>query len=84
MPSGIIGARGVRAVRLREIRIRKLYSIRGLAEVAGLSDSTVRTVESGQVRPSLSTIRKLSTLLDIDPMEVDEFKEAMKRAIGEN
>ncbi len=71
-------------MRLREIRIRKLYSIRGLAEVAGLSDSTVRTVESGQVRPSLSTIRKLSTLLDIDPMEVDEFKEAMKRAMGEN
>lgn len=69
-------------MRLREIRIRKLYSIRGLAKAAGLSDSTVRTVENGQVRPSLSTIRKLSSLLDIDPMEVDEFREAIDRAMG--
>ena len=69
-------------MRVRELRIRKLYSIRGLAKTAGVADKTVRTTETGQSIPSLSTIRKLSQVLEVDPMEVDEFKDAITRAIG--
>ena len=71
-------------VRLRELRVRKLYSIRGLAKAAGVSDRTVWVTEAGQSRPSLATIRKLSQVLEVDPMEVDEFKEAMDRAMRTN
>ena len=69
-------------MRVRELRIRKLYSIRGLAKTAGVTGKTVRTTETGQSIPSLSTIRKLSQVLEVDPMEVDEFKDAITRAIG--
>lgn len=69
-------------MRLRELRVRKLYSIRGLAKAAGVTGKTVRTTEAGQSIPSLSTIRKLSNALEVDPMDVDEFREAMDRAMG--
>ena len=68
-------------MRLRELRVRKLYSIRGLARAAQVSEKSIRAVEAGQWRPSLATIRKLSQLLEVDPMDVDEFKEAMQRAM---
>ena len=71
-------------MRLRELRVRRLYSIRGLAKAAGVSERSIRAIETREWRPSLATIRKLTTLLDIDPMEVDEFKEAMGRAMGTN
>ena len=71
-------------MRLRELRVRKLYSIRGLAKAAGVSEKSIRAVEAGQWRPSLSTIRKLTELLEVDPMEVDEFREAMNRAMGDS
>jgi len=77
----IYGGMGV--VRLREMRVRSLFSIRGLASAAGISDKTIRGIESGQRRPSLATIRKVSSILQIDPAEIDEFKEAMNRAINE-
>ena len=71
-------------MRLRELRVRKLYSIRGLAKTAEVADKTVRTTEAGHSVPSLSTIRKLSRVLEVDPMDVDEFREAMRRAIGDS
>ena len=68
-------------MRLRELRVRKLYSIRGLARAAQVSEKSIRAVEAGQWRPSLATIRKLSQVLEVDPMEVNEFEEAMRRAM---
>ena len=68
-------------MRLRELRVTKLYSIRGLARAAQVSEKSIRAVEAGQWRPSLATIRKLSQLLEVDPMDVDEFKEAMHKAM---
>jgi hypothetical protein len=35
-------------------------------------------IEKGHGRPALSTIRKLSKLFSIDPMDVDEFREAIE------
>ena len=68
-------------MRLRELRVRKLYSIRGLARAAQVSEKSIRAVEAGQWRPSLATIRKLSQVLEVDPMDVNEFEEAMLRAM---
>ena len=71
-------------MRLRELRVRRLYSIRGLAEAAGVSERSIRAIETREWGPSLTTIRKLTALLDVDPMEVEEFKQALDRAMGTN
>ena len=68
-------------MRLREHRVLNLYSIRGLGKAAQVSAKSIWAVESGLWRPSLATIRKLSTFLEIEPTEVDEFKEALGMAI---
>ena len=68
-------------MRLRELRVRKLYSVRGLAKEAQVSEKSIRAIEAGEWGPSLATIRKLSAILEAEPMEVDEFKVAMEKAM---
>ena len=68
-------------MRLVELRADRLLSIRGLAQKAGVSQRTVHTVERGITRPTLDTVRKLATALEIDPREVEEFQEAIERTV---
>ena len=68
-------------MRLVELRADRLLSIRGLAQKAGVSQRTVHTVERGTTRPTLNTVRKLSAALEIDPREVDEFREAIEKTV---
>jgi len=70
-------------MRLRELRVRRLLSTRELARKAGVSTSTIYTIETGKTVPRLSVVRKLSEALDAAPDDVDEFREAMARALGE-
>lgn len=65
-------------MRLKELRTRKLMTVRELAEQAHISPSTISVIEKGHGRPALSTIRKLSGLFSVDPMEVEEFREAIE------
>ena len=67
---------------LREARVRKLLSIRGLAELAQVSPQTVASVEAGQVLPQPGTIRKLAAALGVEPGEIVEFRRAMDAAIA--
>jgi transcriptional regulator with XRE-family HTH domain len=62
---------------LAAARRRRLWSIRELAQRAGVSPRTINTIELGRTTPSLSTVRKLSEALGIDPLEVDEFKDVI-------
>jgi len=68
-------------MRLVELRAARLLSLRGLAQKAGVSRRTVNTVERGITRPTLETVRKISVALEIDPHEVDEFREAIENTI---
>jgi DNA-binding XRE family transcriptional regulator len=67
-------------MKLREVRARKLFSVRRLARTAQVAEKTIYAVEGGEWLPSLETVRKLSRALEVDPMEVDEFRAAIDKA----
>ena len=67
---------------LREARARKLLSAKELATKAGISESNIYSIEHGAWLPSLATIKKLSAILEMDPMEVTEFKAAIEKSAG--
>jgi transcriptional regulator with XRE-family HTH domain len=53
---------------LRLIRAHKNVTMDELAHGIGMSKSTISQIESGQKKPSLSTLEKLSTFLKV-PIE---------------
>jgi len=65
-------------LRLRELRALAVLSQEELAERAGVSESTVRKIETGVVSPHPRTIRKLADALGVTPREllVEEGKAA--------
>jgi DNA-binding XRE family transcriptional regulator len=63
---------------LNIVRRRQLYSREALAKVAQVSPSTIYLIEKGKTRPRLGVMRKLATALGVDPMEIDEFREAVE------
>ena len=66
---------------LREVRIRRLLSIRRLAELAELSPNTVHSVETGRRQPHYETMTRLAGALGVEPAEIDEFRAAMDAAL---
>ena len=68
---------------LREVRVRRLLSIRQLAKLAGVAPTTVHLIESGQRLPHFETMRKLAEALGVDWEEVDEFRAAVEAAVEE-
>jgi transcriptional regulator with XRE-family HTH domain len=48
-------------------------SIRRLAEAAGVAPSTVYYIEHGRTTPSFRAIRDISAVLEMDPLDIDEF-----------
>ena len=61
---------------LREARLQALLSIRQLARKARLSATTIYLLETHQRSPQLLTIYKLSRALEVDPVEIEEFRPA--------
>jgi transcriptional regulator with XRE-family HTH domain len=53
------------AVRLREERRRRRLSLRKLAEVSGLSPTTIHQIETGRGSPSLATLQALASTLGV-------------------
>lgn len=49
----------------------KLMTQRELADKAGISESTVATIEAGVHRPRFNTMKRLAGALDLDPMTID-------------
>jgi transcriptional regulator with XRE-family HTH domain len=70
-------------MKLVEARVRRALSVRELSRQAGVSARTIYAIEHGEVSPSLSTIRKLSNVLGLEPIEVDEFRMTIERIVGE-
>jgi transcriptional regulator with XRE-family HTH domain len=63
-------------VSLREQRQKRFLSIRELATKAGVSTRTVQMAERG-TPPRYATMRKLASALEVDPAEIDEFRDAV-------
>jgi transcriptional regulator with XRE-family HTH domain len=55
--------------RLREARLRKVWTQRDLATASGVPTVTISRIENGHTQegPRQSTIRKLADALDVDP-----------------
>ncbi|MDQ6675161.1 MAG: helix-turn-helix domain-containing protein [Chloroflexota bacterium] len=60
--------------KLAALRRRKLLTQRELAERAGVALSTLYAIETGRHQPQMRIIRKIAEALDVDPLEVDEFR----------
>jgi transcriptional regulator with XRE-family HTH domain len=63
---------------LRDERIKRLLSVRALAELAGVAPTTVHLIETGQRRPQFLTIHRISEAMGVDPLEVQEFRSVLE------
>ena len=63
-------------VLLRHWRERRGYSVRGLAERAGVGFVTVSRIENGHMSPTVEMLEKLARALEID---VRDFFPARRR-----
>jgi transcriptional regulator with XRE-family HTH domain len=66
----------VKLPRLREVRVRKNFSQRELADKAGLSPANLSRIESGLQEPYTTTIRKLARALGVKPADLMGATEA--------
>lgn len=60
----------VNVARLRELRKRKVLTLRELEEVSGVSYNTVWRLENGLSQARPSTIRSLAAALGVEPGEL--------------
>lgn len=63
---------------LREWRTEKLLSVEVLAAKAGVTAKTLSLVERGLSTPAYRTMRRISDALEVDPLAVTEFVEAIE------
>jgi transcriptional regulator with XRE-family HTH domain len=77
--------------RLRELREQHRLTMRGLAELAGVSASLISDVERGRVEPSISALKRLAGALDTTliyffsedgPSEERVVRKGERRALG--
>ena len=61
------------------LRRRKLLSLRDLAEKAGVTVVTLVDIENGRSRPRLQTMRKIAGALEVEPVQIREFRDAIER-----
>ena len=72
--------------RIKEHRKSRGFSVRKLAENAGLSPSMISQIESGKVDPSLTTLRNLAIALDVPMFYLvleDQTPSPQKVALGQ-
>ena len=59
---------------LKQARTARMLTVRGLADAAGVSLSTVHEVETGKRPARFGTIRRLSDALGVEPDQITEFR----------
>jgi len=69
-------------MKLRELRIRKVWTQAALAAKAGISISTVAAIEQGKQQPSLATGQKLAKVLGVEPTAIEEVRKAVESQLG--
>lgn len=63
---------------LNEVRKEQGIGVRRLSKGAPVAPRTIYGIERGQSTPQPDTIRRISRFLDVDPMEVSEFRAALE------
>ena len=63
--------------RLKEWRRERQMTASQLAEAAGISESTLSELENGRHLPQYRTMRAICRVLDLDPLVIEEFAEAI-------
>lgn len=63
---------------LRQWRTEKLMSLERLAGLAGVTAKTLSQVERGMQTPTYRTMQRLSDVLQVDPMDIEEFAAALE------
>jgi len=53
--------------RIREIRVAMGLSVRKLAIMSGISSTTISDIENAKTNPSVITLQKIATAIDVDP-----------------
>jgi XRE family transcriptional regulator, regulator of sulfur utilization len=61
--------------RLRELRVERALTLRALSERSGVAYDTINRLELGQRPARLSTFRKLSEALGVEPRELMKGEE---------
>jgi transcriptional regulator with XRE-family HTH domain len=56
--------------RLKTLRIRRALTQEELAQKTGISKNALNRIELNKAEPRMSTLRKLSLALDVDPAEI--------------
>ena len=64
-------------MRLRDLRAKHRLSQIALAELAGVTNHTILNIEKQYYRPATETISAVANALQVDPMDVDEFRIAV-------
>lgn len=59
-------------------------TIRDLATKANVANQTIVQIEHGRISPRLRTMRRLSEALDVEPSEITEFDDTIKRTAEPN
>jgi transcriptional regulator with XRE-family HTH domain len=67
--------------KLRELRIRRGFSLRGLADRSGLNVNTLSLVENGKSSPSVSTLQQLAQALEVPIATFFESEPVEKRVV---
>ena len=63
---------------LRELRVRKLLTVRALAAKAQVATQSIVSIEAGAVTPQFGTMQRIAAALDVEPLDVDEFAVAIE------
>ncbi len=67
--------------RLRDLRTRRGFSLRALADRSGLNINTLSLIENGKSSPSVSTLQQLSLALDVTISAFFESEPVEKRVV---
>ena len=68
---------------LRQLRAKRLLTVRALAAAAQVATQSIVSIEGGAVVPQFGTMKRIAAALDVPVADVDEFKAAIEaRAMG--
>lgn len=67
--------------RVRQLRMERGLSIRGLAEISSLSVNTLSLIENGKISPSVSTLQRAAAALNVSITAFFETPEVARRVV---
>jgi transcriptional regulator with XRE-family HTH domain len=81
LPSENMPTEMIVGLKIREIRTRRGFSLRTLAERSGLNINTLSLVENGKSSPSVGTLQQLARALDVPITAFFESEPVSKRVV---